>query len=106
MRATHYKSRNRQGCRRVTPAELQRRVKTLRKPFEQVVRIETPQGVRAIASAEEAADLLLDTEWPIRGPDHRDASETCIKVLEGTRSTGDARNAFVRAAREAGILAA
>ncbi|MGO4842821.1 DUF982 domain-containing protein, partial [Rhizobiaceae sp. 2RAB30] len=39
------------------------------------------------------------------GPRHRDAVDTCLKVLDGHRSTIDARNAFIEAAREAHILA-
>ena len=58
----------------------------------------------AVASTQQATDLLIDVDWPQRGPRHREATEACLKVLEGYRSTEDARNAFVEAAREAAVL--
>jgi hypothetical protein len=45
------------------------------------------------------------TVWPLnRGPRHRDAVETCLKVLEGDRSTAEARRALIEAARESDVL--
>jgi hypothetical protein len=76
----------------------------LQNPFEDPVNVRFGGEPRTVASAGDAAQLLLDVDWPERGPAHRDASETCIKVMEGTRATADARTAFVRAAHEAGIL--
>jgi hypothetical protein len=59
----------------------------------------------AVRNTRQATDLLL-THWPARsGPRHRDAIDACLKVLDGHRSTVDARNAFIEAAEEAGILA-
>jgi hypothetical protein len=59
----------------------------------------------AIRNTRQAVDLLL-TQWPApRGPRHRDAVDTCLKVLDGHRSTVDAYDAFREAAEEAGILA-
>ena len=72
--------------------------------FENPVKVRLGREPQTVASAGDAARLLLDVDWPKRGPGHRDASETCIKVMEGTRSATDARTAFVRAARESGIL--
>jgi hypothetical protein len=57
-----------------------------------------------VSSAREAAQLLMDVRWPKRGDRHRDATDACLKVLEGQRSTADAETAFLEAASEAGIL--
>ena len=60
---------------------------------------------REIGTAREAAECLM-TVWPLnRGPRHKDAVETCLKVLEGYRSTADAREALVAAAEESDVLA-
>ncbi|MER8462561.1 DUF982 domain-containing protein [Mesorhizobium sp. M1396] len=59
---------------------------------------------RHIRSAQEAAECLM-TVWPLnRGPRHRDALDTCLKVLEGYRSTADARRALIEAAKESEVL--
>ena len=73
------------------------------KKFSAPIHVTFP-GVSSVSSAKEAAQLLMDVRWPKPGPRHRDATETCLKVLDGHRSTADAESAFVEAAREAGIL--
>lgn len=60
--------------------------------------------VRSVASARSAAQALLDVRWPRRGPRHLKATETCLRILDGHRSSVDPYSAFVEAAREAGIL--
>lgn len=74
------------------------------KPFDEPVTLEFGQARRRrIDSAREAAECLM-TVWPLqRGPRHRDALETCLKVLDGHRSTIDARCALIAAADEAGL---
>ena len=76
------------------------------KPFDTPVRVQFGPGeARVVKTTAEAAELLASIEWPgDRGPRHRDAEDACLKVLDGHRSTADARNAFVEVAREAGIL--
>jgi hypothetical protein len=74
------------------------------KRFAEAVEIELGVSVRTVASARSAAQALLDVRWPRRGPRHREAAETCLKILEGQRPMLDAYSAFVEAAREAGIL--
>jgi hypothetical protein len=60
-----------------------------------------------IASADQAADLLMSADWPgERDEWHRDAVDACLKVIEGYRSTEDAEKAFRQAAAKAGILSA
>ena len=72
------------------------------KPFSQPIAIRTDGGNTEIVSTAAALDLLTG-HWPVtRGPRAEDAVETCLKVLEGSRSTVDAVR---EAAREAGILA-
>lgn len=96
--------RNHSAAAGVLSDQPQRGSRLLQDHFENPVKVRLGRQPRVVASAADAAQLLLDVDWPRRGPGHRDASETCIKVMEGTRSAVDARTAFVRAAREAGIL--
>ena len=73
--------------------------------FHPPVEIRLDGNVRAIASAKEAAALLADVNWPgERGPAHRDAYETCLKVMEGNRSAADGRQRFFEAAAAAGLV--
>ncbi len=76
-----------------------------KKRFETAVMIDAdgPAKLR-VCTTEEALDILSSSNWPNRGPRHADALEACLKVLDGHRSTIDAQNAFVEAAREASIL--
>jgi hypothetical protein len=73
------------------------------KPFETPVTLAFGHAgeIRSIRSAQEAVECLMTLWPPDRGPRHRDAVETCLKVLEGYRSTADARRALIEAAREA-----
>ncbi|MEO9337225.1 DUF982 domain-containing protein [Mesorhizobium sp. SB112] len=77
------------------------------KPFDNPVKVELgPIGShRMVKSTKEAAECLL-TDWPLnRGPRHGEALDACLKVLDGHRSTSDARDAFIEAAKESEILA-
>ena len=57
-----------------------------------------------IPSTRAAAECLLRS-WPQEwGPRHKQAREACIAVLKGEQPPEFARQAFVEAAREAGIL--
>ncbi|MEO4001191.1 DUF982 domain-containing protein [Mesorhizobium sp. CAU 1732] len=58
-----------------------------------------------IGTVREAVDILSSTQWPgARGPRHRDARDTCLKVLDGHRSTADAEREFAAALDEAGLV--
>jgi hypothetical protein len=64
--------------------------------------------VQTIASAEAAYEYLIHN-WPaasVHQPRHRDAIDASLKVMDGHRSTIDAENAFIAAAKEAKILVA
>jgi hypothetical protein len=77
------------------------------KPFDKPVTLELGRvgRYRRIDNTREAAECLM-TVWPLnRGARHRDAVETCLKVLEGHRSTADARRALIEAAKESDVLA-
>lgn len=76
------------------------------KPFDTPVRVQFgPGDFREVTSTMAAAELLADIDWPgDRDRKHRDAVDACLKVLDGHRSTVDARNTFIEAARGAGIL--
>ncbi|MCT2577666.1 DUF982 domain-containing protein [Mesorhizobium sp. P16.1] len=76
------------------------------KPFEKPVVVELGHvgKYRQISSTREAAECLM-TVWPLnRGQRHRDALDTCLKALEGYRSTADARRALIEAAEESEVL--
>lgn len=74
------------------------------KPFSRPVTIRAPSGALAIAGVRQAADLLASVDWPGPRDDlHVDALETCLKVLDGHRSTEDARARLVDAAIAAGV---
>ena len=78
------------------------------KPFDKPVTIELGHvgKYRRIHTTREAAECLM-TDWPLnRGLRHKDALDTCLKVLEGHRSTSDAREALIAAARESEVLVA
>ena len=77
------------------------------KPFDEPVTLELGRvgRCRRIDTTREAAECLM-TVWPLnRGARHRDAVETCLKVLDGHRSTEDARRALIEAAKESDVLA-
>ena len=77
------------------------------KPFDKPVTLELGRvgRYRRIDTTREAAECLM-TVWPLnRGARHRDAVETCLKVLDGHRSTADARRALIEAAKESDVLA-
>jgi hypothetical protein len=75
------------------------------KPFEHPVAV-LIDGRKIVVASASQAESLLSSDWPKeRGPRAEDALATCLKVMEGYRSTVDAEVAFRDAAREAGILA-
>lgn len=75
------------------------------KHFDAPVELRFGGETVAIASVEEAVERLAHVDWPgERGPRHRDAYETCLKALDGHRTTANARAELIEAAREAGIL--
>lgn len=61
-------------------------------------------GYRTIASTEEAARALL-LSWPVdEGKEYFEAQRICLAVLEGRQAPELAREAFLRAAAEAGVF--
>lgn len=73
--------------------------------FDRPVHLSGPDGPFPVRTAKEAFDVLSDTNWPTRGIEHGQAVDAALKVIDGHRSAVDARDALVRAAREAGNLA-
>ncbi|MDN2578512.1 DUF982 domain-containing protein [Aquibium sp. ELW1220] len=73
--------------------------------FEQPVELSGPGGPVTVRTAKEAFEVLSATDWPVRGIEHEQAIDAALKVVDGHRSAVDARDALVRAAREAGNLA-
>ena len=73
--------------------------------FAHPVRLRVDGRVVDVADVIRAREVLTES-WPSRrGPRHRDALETVLKVIDGHRSTEDAEWTLREAAREAGILA-
>jgi hypothetical protein len=63
--------------------------------------------LRAVTSVEEAAEWLLE-RWPEKAQGrraHLAAREACLAALDGAGTVETAGERFIRAAREAGILA-
>lgn len=73
------------------------------KRFEAPVTLTTSGGPVRVATVADALSLLQDVDWPVRGPRHRDAVDTCLKAEDGHRVAADARRALVEAADEAGL---
>lgn len=74
--------------------------------FPQPVILKSPRGLpRKVASSFEALECL-DQDWPewARGRSWRAACRACRDALEGWRSARDARKAFLKAARRAGLV--
>jgi hypothetical protein len=68
------------------------------------VRVEAAGRFRVISSTRAAAQWLL-YHWPTGGgPEHRAARVACIAALKNEQPPDHAREAFVAAAKEAGIL--
>jgi Protein of unknown function (DUF982) len=61
--------------------------------------------LRTVTSVRQAAECLLG-DWPTqgRGDHYRRAMRACHAALEGTATALSVRDAFIRAALEAGIL--
>lgn len=75
--------------------------------FDRTVPVQvTPNRIRMVGSAKEAAETLL-YRWPgtIDTRKHLAARKACLAVLEGVGEARKARAAFEAAAKEAGIFA-
>jgi hypothetical protein len=69
------------------------------------VTVDVGHGPVAVPSTLQASRLLMSVEWPgRRDASHTEAVETCLKVLDGHRSTEEARAVFTVAAAKAGVL--
>jgi hypothetical protein len=66
------------------------------------VATERPGRSAAVNSVERASEILLS--WGVRGHAWRAAADLCEAASEGRASADDAREAFRRAAEEAGML--
>lgn len=73
--------------------------------FPEPVILKFPTASRNVASSFEALECL-DQQWPewARGRSWRAAERACCDALDGWRSARDARTAFLKAARRAGLV--
>jgi hypothetical protein len=73
--------------------------------FPGPVTLEFSTGSRNVTSSFEALECL-DQQWPewARGRSWLAALRACRDALDGCRSAGDARKAFLKAARRAGLV--
>ncbi|MHC1547168.1 DUF982 domain-containing protein [Phyllobacterium sp. K27] len=61
-------------------------------------------GQRAVSSVWEAVECLRSL-WPVKsGPGYRRALQVCMDALDGWKPAHKARQAFISAAREAGVF--
>ena len=74
------------------------------KPLPQPLLLADAGDGRSLETVQDVLDALT-LAWPedARGPRHRDAVETCLKVIDGHRSASDAESALFLAAEEAGF---
>lgn len=74
--------------------------------FDQVILIFTNPDRRLIVrTVQEAADALMK-DWPSDdGEEFLSAVKACLDVMTGKASSGELRNAILRAADEAGVTA-
>lgn len=75
--------------------------------FSQPIRLHLdPTHERLVASAWEAIECMRQ-QWPERADQraYRSAYRACRDALDGWRGPQEARNAFLRAAESAGLLA-
>ncbi|MFN3548894.1 MAG: DUF982 domain-containing protein [Mesorhizobium sp.] len=73
------------------------------KPFECAVTVSDPVGKIAIGSVRAARDYLQNVDWP-SGASQEDALKTAQAALDGAVMASEARERFVDAARQAGVL--
>ncbi len=71
--------------------------------YERAVTVSDPVGKIEIGSVREARDYLQNVEWP-SGASQEEALDTAQAALDGTLSASDARDRFIDAARQAGVL--
>jgi hypothetical protein len=73
--------------------------------FSEPVTLRFSTTSRNVASSFEALECL-DRQWPewARGRSWRAAARACRDALDGWRSARDARKAFLKAARRAGLV--
>jgi Protein of unknown function (DUF982) len=74
-------------------------------PFSEPITLKLQSvGERKVASSWEAIECMQ--QWPdrARGRSWRAAYRACRDALDGWRTAGEARTAFVKAARTAGLL--
>lgn len=62
--------------------------------------------IHNVADVHEAGKLLRDPRWPIKSRVNLRARVACLEASNGLGTCHDAREAFVKAAREAGVLLA
>lgn len=74
--------------------------------FAEPITLKFQSSERKVASSWEAIECMRQ-QWPdrARGRSWRAAYRACRDALDGWRTARDARKAFVRAARNAGLLA-
>jgi len=73
------------------------------KPFERAITVSDPVGTIEIGSVRAARDYLQNVDWP-SGASQEDALNAAQSALDGVMAASDARERFVDAARQAGVL--
>lgn len=80
-----------------------RMAETQERAFDRPVTVSDPVGKIEIGSAREVRDYLQNVEWP-SSASQEEALATAQAALDGVLSASDARDRFIDAARQAGVL--
>jgi hypothetical protein len=83
---------------------VQPRMKTKVFPSPVPIRFGKIGLIHSVATVEEAAKLLRDPRWPNKGRVNLRARMACLEAANGLGTCHDAWEAFVQAARVAGVL--
>ncbi len=71
--------------------------------FDRIVTVSDPVGNIEIGSVRQARDYLQNAEWP-SSDNQESALNTAQAALDGVLSASDARDRFIEAAQQAGVL--
>ena len=69
------------------------------KPLPQPLAVRVGNRATRLVTVEDAMLALSSVDWPVRGPRHRDALETGLKIMDGHRSVDEAVG-VIRAAED------
>jgi hypothetical protein len=72
--------------------------------FNPAVRVLAGRRVQHVTSLQRAAEILMSEDWPVRGQMWKTATQAIIHAQAGAITPNEAKEAFMDAAEEAGVL--